>query len=571
MIEFYKINIEGFCSIPKLSLDLNIKGFTLIKAPNGYGKSTLFSALIWCIYGKNLKGTSSVNTWEKYRTKEYLGTKVEVYFKADSKTCKITRCLNYKGEVNGSKGLSRLLFEIDAEEVKEKSKVKIQDIIQETVGLSYNLFLNSVMFGQGLKRLIQESTTDQKKIFEEVFDVTYLNDARTVAQNKLNNSLESYNDINSLVKGLELKKQAAKNQLKELKNLQKDSIFNLDHKIALKQKELKVIDQKLEGVSIEKLSKNLEKLENNSEKLSSSISSLEKLIRSAKDQSNISLKEFIDKIISLLDNKKYKTALKTLTSLKDLFISIDENTQKSISLKEQLNSLKSEQYNKRIQISSYKNLEKDRNKLKNEIEDLKGESNVELDNSINKCKSQIKEIRTSIRQHIPQLSVLENNTRNYRWAYSEAFGNNGIKAFLFESSLNDINKTLESYSDILGFLIQFKIDTSSARKDFITTITMEGIRVDYDDLSGGQKQLVNLAMAFAMNEVVYSLKGINITFLDEVFESLSEDNIEIVVTLLRHIYKDRSLFLITHLSSLPLGNSRLLKVSRIKGLSYYEL
>lgn len=571
MIEFYKINIEGFCSIPKLSLDLNIKGFTLIKAPNGYGKSTLFSALIWCIYGKNLKGTSSVNTWEKYRTKEYLGTKVEVYFKADSKTCKITRCLNYKGEVNGSKGLSRLLFEIDAEEVKEKSKVKIQDIIQETVGLSYNLFLNSVMFGQGLKRLIQESTTDQKKIFEEVFDVTYLNDARTVAQNKLNNSLESYNDINSLVKGLELKKQAAKNQLKELKNLQKDSIFNLDHKIALKQKELKVIDQKLEGVSIEKLSKNLEKLENNSEKLSSSISSLEKLIRSAKDQSNISLKEFIDKIISLLDNKKYKTALKTLTSLKDLFISIDENTQKSISLKEQLNSLKSEQYNKRIQISSYKNLEKDRNKLKNEIEDLKGESNVELDNSINKCKSQIKEIRTSIRQHRPQLSVLENNTRNYRWAYLEAFGNNGIKAFLFESSLNDINKTLESYSDILGFLIQFKIDTSSARKDFITTITMEGIRVDYDDLSGGQKQLVNLAMAFAMNEVVYSLKGINITFLDEVFESLSEDNIEIVVTLLRHIYKDRSLFLITHLSSLPLGNSRLLKVSRIKGLSYYEL
>ena len=73
-------------------------------------------------------------------------------------------------------------------------------------------------------------------------------------------------------------------------------------------------------------------------------------------------------------------------------------------------------------------------------------------------------------------------------------------------------------------------------------------------------------MAFAMNE----LKGINIAFLDEVFENLSYDCIEIVVGLLKKIYKDKTLFLITHQDSLPIGNVRTIHVTRTKGISEYK-
>lgn len=101
-------------------------------------------------------------------------------------------------------------------------------------------------------------------------------------------------------------------------------------------------------------------------------------------------------------------------------------------------------------------------------------------------------------------------------------------------------------------------------------ITKDGVDVLYEELSGGEKQLANLAMAFAMNEVITNSKGTNIAFLDEVFESLSSDNIEVVVGLIRKVYKDRTLFLITHHDSLPIPNAKTLIVKKIKGLSSYE-
>ena len=158
----------------------------------------------------------------------------------------------------------------------------------------------------------------------------------------------------------------------------------------------------------------------------------------------------------------------------------------------------------------------------------------------------------------------------YQWIYTDPLGNNGIKAFLFESSMDSLNQTLESFSNIIGMTIQFGMDLQSARKDFQVYINMGGQDVDFNELSGGQKQLASLAIAFAMNEAMTQAKGINIAFLDEVFESLSANNIELVSDLIRKIYKNKTLFLITHQESLPISNARVLRVKRIDGLSHYE-
>ena len=182
MITFKSVHIEGFCSIPKLELNLNTSGITVIRGANGLGKSTIFSAIVWAIYGKNLKGNSDVNTWKKYRNTEYNGTKVELYFSDQiGHTHKIIRCLDYKGEVEGAKGGNRLIYLIDADSIPEKSKPQIQAKIVQSVGMSYSLFLNSVMFGQGLKRLVNESGAEQKNIFEELLDLEYLTQAKNIA------------------------------------------------------------------------------------------------------------------------------------------------------------------------------------------------------------------------------------------------------------------------------------------------------------------------------------------------------------------------------------------------------
>ena len=126
---------------------------------------------------------------------------------------------------------------------------------------------------------------------------------------------------------------------------------------------------------------------------------------------------------------------------------------------------------------------------------------------------------------------------------------------------------MDSYADVLGFRISFEIDLGSTRKDFVTLIERGNIIIDYDELSGGEKQVCNLAMAFAMFESMSAARGINVAFLDEVFESLSSDNIEIVVSLIKHIFDHKSLFLITHHDSLPLSHSKILQVEKHNGLT----
>lgn len=199
MITFLQLNIEGFGSVVESqTIPLNLGGIVRVYGPNGMGKTTMFSALTWVCYGKNLKGISEVGTWKEYQVGDYKGTKVEVTWQSDSSVYKVIRCLNYNGKLeDGIKGGNRLLFYTDGNLSSSKGKLTIQNEINLALGFSYELFLNSIMFGQGMKRLLQESNTDKKKLFEEIFKLDYLNVARTTATNERNTLQLSLRDLTS--------------------------------------------------------------------------------------------------------------------------------------------------------------------------------------------------------------------------------------------------------------------------------------------------------------------------------------------------------------------------------------
>lgn len=569
MINFKSIHIEGFCSIGNLDMPLNERGIVLIKAPNGYGKSSILSALVWALYGKNLKGVSNVNTWKKYRSKEYNGTKVEVYFESQGKIHKVIRCSNYTQEVEGSKGGNRLVYLIDAIQVEDKNKIHIQSLITHNLGLSYRLFMNSIMFGQGLKRLIQESGTEKKELFEEIFELDYISRARELA-------VSEYRKLDTQVNTLAVKLNSLNSSLLN----EKDTLSAIEDKetyyeskkaseIAELRKRLKARESELKRYLSEYNQKKLDKLKSKIEAIHNKISQEQDILSDCKHRSSISLEELIDKIIDLLRSKDYKTSLNTLLEVKEAFISIEHSREKIQELQ-----------NRRYDLSEARRKQEKLRSLITQVEesisDLKGriskkkEDTPDFKDIKKRSKAKIKALSKEKLDIESDITLYSGQRELYKWAYTDPLGNNGIKAFLFESSLGYLNEVLDSYSDVLGFHIQFIVDLESARKDFQTVIYMEGIEVQYDELSGGQRQLCNLAMAFAMNEVMTQARGISIAFLDEVFENLSQDNIEIVVGLIKKVYKDKTLFLITHHESLPIPNSKTLKVQRIKGISHYQ-
>lgn len=569
MLTFMNMNVVGFCSIENLHIPLNPSCTILIKAPNGKGKSTILSALVWAIYGKNLKGVSEVTTWEKVRPKDYQGVMVEVFFQKGEHIYKIIRCQKCNIVLeDGAKGKDRLILMKDNEVVNVKGKNKLQDAINAELGLSYTLFMNSIMFGQGIKRLIQESNSDKKKIFEEVFDLEFLNIAKGIAMQDKNNLLAQANEVEHQSALLKKELEANKEAYFDLRDREK----GFKEKIKSERRELKKDREDLTKQLIKKqqqLKDEVEKsLKVKIKKHTDYVDVLKSKIKYNRIVSGVSLPDFVKKLKIQLDKGHYKRAKESVDIIYKAIINSDKLQEEYEDALGRLDEL-------RTTNEKYKRLQKECDDIASDIADIDEEleklKQEKLKVMSPKYKEKLKEIRKTLRKVDEDYHNKELELENYNWLINDPLGNNGIKAYLFDSSLDMLNRTLDKYSQVLGFRIEFNIDLGTARKEFFTLIERDGQIIDYDELSGGEKQLVNVAMAFAMNESLTMSKGINLAFLDEVFESLSSDNVEVVTSLIRHTFADKTLFLITHLDSLPLSNTKILQVEKVNGLSSYNL
>ena len=569
MLTFTTMNVVGFCSIENLHIPLNPNCTILIKASNGKGKSTILSALVWAIYGKNLKGVSEVTTWEKVRPKDYQGVMVEVFFQKGEHIYKIIRCQKCNIVLeDGAKGKDRLILMKDNEVVNVKGKNKLQDAINAELGLSYSLFMNSIMFGQGIKRLIQESNSDKKKIFEEVFDLEFLNIAKGIAMQDKNNLLAQANEVERQSAILKKELEANKEAYFDLRDREK----GFKEKIKSERRELKKDREDLTKQLIKKQQQLKDEVEQSLKvkikKHTDYVDGLKSKIKYNRIVSGVSLPDFVKKLKIQLDKGHYKRAKESVDIIYKAIINSDKLQEEYEDALGRLDEL-------RTTNEKYKRLQKECDDIASDIADIDEEleklKQEKLKVMSPKYKEKLKEIRKTLRKVDEDYHNKELELENYNWLINDPLGNNGIKAYLFDSSLDMLNRTLDKYSQVLGFRIEFNIDLGTARKEFFTLIERDGQIIDYNELSGGERQLCNVAMAFAMNESLIASKGINLAFLDEVFESLSSDNVEVVTSLIRHTFANKTLFLITHLDSLPLSNTKILQVEKVNGLSRYQL
>lgn len=572
MIQFGNIIIDGFCSISHLELNLSSKGITVIRGATGEGKTTILSALVWGAYGKNLKGKSDVNTWEKYRPKSYQGTKVELYFGKNGRTHKITRCLKYKGEVNGAKGKDRLIYEIDAVEVQEKSKGEIQALIIADLGMSYSLFMNSVLFGQGMKRLIQESSSDKKELFEEIFELEYISKARDIAKGYYTEALKEYQDISQRYRTLEDKKQSIQRMVDDLKKQASTVKDDISSKVKVLEKRLSLLAKAKKSSELKETVTQKNRIEQKLSEAKENQRGILNKINDARKKTKVSLEEFIEGIIKLLKRGDIKNSLKHLIEVKKAFGDIERLQGKYSKISDRISGYRDELEELRDKEYEVKKIQREIEQVESEIKRLLSKKKVGVNKGlITKYKTQLSTLTKKLSTVEEKMENQKEKVDNYKWVMDDPLGNRGIKAFLFESSMDILNETLESYSDVLGFSILFYVDIQGVKKDFNTQIIMDGIEVSYEELSGGQKTLVNIAMVLAMNSMIRRNCRINVLFLDEVFEGLDREYCDTVSKLLEKISITEKLtvFMVTHQESIPI-KARVLTVKRDKGLSYYS-
>jgi DNA repair exonuclease SbcCD ATPase subunit len=598
MIIFNEITLIGFGSIiHKTKFKLSRVGLNIIRGNIGSGKTTIPSALYWVLYDQTLKKNSSVQTWPELQGNDFKGTMVSVKLSKGKSNYEIIRCISYKEKIfNSIKGGSGIHIIKDGEYLKIKGKKNIQEKINSILNYSPDLFINSVIFGQRLKRIIDESGPNKKKIFDEAFEITYIDKSKELVELErkelllLSNNYE--NELDNLQSKLETLKEAYKYFLKyenSFKDNKKKDKKDIKSEISKTLKSINDIETKLTDIpklkldDIESKVSNIRtKINNHNNELSLKVNKVKELKNTFNEVNNkiskleiesVKLKENkcytcgsiikskkVKELKSFLENykKEYKKQqekldhsklefeikklksdiskldIKYSTQLKELKEAREIHTETKI-LEKQLENRKIslDEYRTKLKEVNKRKLEKESHKYNNSIIDIK----QQLDNKKNELSNIIK--KKEIKD----------------WLVKDPLSNNGIKAYLFNSLLSKVNYKLNEYSKLLGFRIEFGIDLASSTKNFYQLIYKDNIVVLYEDLSGGQKQLVDTSVALAIHDVISSIRPTNILFLDEPFEGLDPDSINLMSDIITQKSNEQTIFLITHHTSFNANNA----------------
>ena len=164
-IYFKHLSLTNFMSYEKASIDLNRQGNVLVGGinnnpddsakSNGCGKSSLFSALSWCLTGETVSGATDVsNIYSEGKTE------VELTFDLDGDTYKIVR----------TKNPSNLFIYINGE---NKSGKGIRDTSK--LLLNSSLINSVIILGQGLpQRFTNNTPAGRKEVLEKLSNSDFM-------------------------------------------------------------------------------------------------------------------------------------------------------------------------------------------------------------------------------------------------------------------------------------------------------------------------------------------------------------------------------------------------------------
>jgi DNA repair exonuclease SbcCD ATPase subunit len=624
------ISLEGFRSYSQpTTFKFANTGLHLIKGNNGEGKSSLFSALTWCLFKVNLNNTTEakIPTWKWLRHKEYKGTRVQVLFGVGKYKYLVARHRDFKGLTKGIDGNDSLL--IFKKEKMDKTPITSADIVNDALykadgqaylnsllGIDSKTFLNSVLFGQRMSRLMDSKDADKRELFERLFDSSFIDLAKDKADKQTKEVNAELQQITITLAKYQTKQEQLAGAIDNAETLLAD--FNETRKVTLENSKGNFDATKEDITEIEGMIR-LEEAKPAKDK-SSPLDALmqdadarRQVYYDAKDEMTNTLRDintkkrdiqvYVDKEATLTTQLK-EVKLKCLTcgqKLSDVTVlaakeSIRTQIAEAINVQRALNKnlvdLQALDATRQIAHSKALNaytrandayttaksshtvsndnvLDQLRNKhalllqqkaqLKQQYEAEKARKapvvNIEaLQAELAAAEAEVPAIEKSIK-------VKNNLLARLAW-WSKAFGSGGLRSFIFSAELNRLNSCLSPYTQYFGIGITFGIDLTKTNKPFYCKVMLDNEHeVDYLELSGGQKQRIDLIINFSIQDVAEGTTCFNISIFDEPEEGLDAEALEVLDTLLRLRAERKAIYIISHYQLLDLSGAIIYDIS----------
>jgi exonuclease SbcC len=182
---------------------LGENGLYLITGPTGSGKSTIFDAICFALYGKPSKNGRDSKTLRNTYAKDDEITSVALEFSHGSKSYSISRFIladdtaneteadseNKTDENNKKKNVKKkteksedkkskdpFLKCLETDETIASTKTGITKAVEQILGIQIDQFRTIVMIAQGdFYKLISAKTSERKTILQQIFDTSFIN------------------------------------------------------------------------------------------------------------------------------------------------------------------------------------------------------------------------------------------------------------------------------------------------------------------------------------------------------------------------------------------------------------
>ena len=527
-MQIQKISARNFYSFKNLDLDFtSFSGVIRIlghnkdsSGSNGAGKSVIFEAVTWGIFGITIRKSTDVAL---INTQAGSDCSVSVLIEKEGiGTIFITR----------SKKPSSLDVKINGKAISGARASEIQTRLEEILETDYKSFLASVVFGQHASFTFLDSTPeDKRKIIKNCFNLDDIFSKRSSVKN-LKSSYQGEMKvtealISSLVAektDLEAEVPGDKYKLIELPNL--ESILKSEAKITFNER---------------------------------SIRDLQRTSKKERDRLrrvNDSVKEGVYKTDK--DCPVCKNSFTKSQSLKDVKIFIREarGLADQLLIREgEIQTLKEDNVSLIPPISSSEWA--DYNKKNKQIENAQGSLH-----RLSQVSSQLEDYRKKKVELDSLLEVMK--------FWELAFSEKGLIRYVIRNILEYFNLKSNEYISILTsnqFSLKFNDELSE-------TISNNGIPTKYISLSGGEKRKVNLAIMLTLQDLSSKISrtDCNLLFFDEVCDNLDDSGILAVNSLLHTLNSNnptKKVLVITHNGLLQdlLGDSQSITVTKRKGIS----
>jgi DNA repair exonuclease SbcCD ATPase subunit len=638
---FVSVEMQNFLRFKEAMVPLKDQGLVLVKGinhdstaadSNGSGKSSIFEAIVWCLWGKTVRGYSGDKVINRTVGKDCV---VQLVIEHEGEKFTVERYRKhhqYKNELH-----FHHITPSGPTDLSEGTTTLTQKLIDEWLGIDFNTYIRGPMVGQGnFKRFSQMTDSEQKTVLETALQVSILSDARDTAKSKLNalhlklqqgdaaltmakeqrsylqeklaKSGEEYREAwrkyQGLMKGMYthvvgavLRVESAERELEELPEI------DVDEANARWQKFSQMKDQWISTADAEeaklrsKLQTCIGDLQVAKGELKAAKSDLEAF------KSTITVGQPCPTCMQVTEKEHHDACMQALVGKISEYEAAVTLEQEAYDEAEQAVATMAESHRSQLQAivkvmeqaqEQYQEacrIEERRRYWHNDIEEAERLREQELQRFQSWAKSsvpknpadELQQELANLKERIEVLVVVYSEVEveaQYLQFWNKGFGNSGLKSLIFDSIVPFLNDRARLYARDLTagevkieFSTKTKLKGGEIREKFnVITENVNGAD-DYDGSSGGEQGRIDLGINFSLSDLMAARakKSFPQRFFDEPFEGVDEAGQEAVMELLSNMVQNcGTIFVVTHKPAMASLFDRVITVHKKNGVSVIE-